>query len=465
MDFADLIRNVKLIKFEDLVWQDSIKTEKDKKYWQNKGYRVLLTEDEFKERFDIPTDCVAYTPSFADSTIYLNRKTLAACVFHLELILMGNVPESFSMDAVIKTIEKIEGYAKDGDFVHCIMHLPDGLRIGYFNLLIEKIEKEGLKVSNLYELFCYFYTTSDFGFNDLSSETFNLILSVKTDAEKERTNKALFVLPDRVKIYRGQTLGISADEEQAHSWTLDVNVANFFASRLGNEESEILEGFVEKAKIKEYFEDSNEKEVWVGYKDIELVGRTKVFGSDYIERQLPKVSNDYFVYEALMSDIGISKRDGDHSLGHTLRVLLWSLLMSAELGLSEDEQDILAIASLFHDVGRVNDGGDFGHGKRSRKVYEDNKEIRRSREIRAIIGFLIEFHCRDDKEGYNEIENNADLRDSKYNVELLYKVFKDCDALDRVRFGLRGLDLKQLRIPVSKQLSKVARIIFEQLKG
>lgn len=465
MDLASLLRNVKQIKFEDLVWQDSIKTEKDKKYWQDKGYRVLLTEDEFKDKFDIPTTCVAYTPSFADSTIYLNRETLATCVLHLELILKGIVPDSFNIDVLMKTIEKTESYAKDGDFVRSILHLPDGLRIGYFNLLVDKIEKEGLKVADLYSLFCDFYTMSDFGFNDLSSETFNLILGVKTDVEKERTNRALSVLPNRVKIFRGQTLGISADEEQAHSWTLDVNVANFFASRLGNEESEILEGFVDKAKIKEYFEDSNEKEVWVDYKDIELVGRTRVFGSDYIERQLPKVSNDYIVYKGLRSDIGVFKRDGDHSFEHTLRVLLWTLLMCAELGLSEDEQDILAIASLFHDVGRVNDSGDLGHGKWSRRIFEANKDIKRSKEKRAIIGFLIEFHCRDDEDGYREIENNAVLSESRFNVELLYKVFKDCDALDRVRFGLRGLDLEQLRIPVSTQLSKVARIIFEQLKG
>ena len=48
-----------------------------------------------------------------------------------------------------------------------------------------------------------------------------------------------------------------------------------------------------------------------------------------------------------------------------------------------------------------------------------------------------------------------------YVLTLLYKIFKDADGLDRIRLGgIREIDVNQLRLDVSKELTLVARIMY-----
>lgn len=60
---------------------------------------------------------------------------------------------------------------------------------------------------------------------------------------------------------------------------------------------------------------------------------------------------------------------------------------------------------------------------------------------------------------------SSGLNKKRDRVELLYKVFKDADGLDRIRFGIRDLDLNFLRLPVSKTLTLVARLYHDNIKA
>ena len=46
----------------------------------------------------------------------------------------------------------------------------------------------------------------------------------------------------------------------------------------------------------------------------------------------------------------------------------------------------------------------------------------------------------------------------------LLHVFKDADALDRVRFKIQDVDLNQMRLEISKTMVLVARLVFQNLK-
>ena len=46
----------------------------------------------------------------------------------------------------------------------------------------------------------------------------------------------------------------------------------------------------------------------------------------------------------------------------------------------------------------------------------------------------------------------------------LFDIFKDADALDRVRLGIRDLDINQLRTPEAKSMTMVAEILRQELK-
>ena len=99
------------------------------------------------------------------------------------------------------------------------------------------------------------------------------------------------------------------------------------------------------------------------------------------------------------------------------------------------------------------------HGKASKEYYISNV-LRPS----PLVAFLCEYHCLPDEDAYQEITRNRALSKNRKRAKLLYDIFKDADALDRVRFEIRDLNLNMLRLPVSKTLTLVARITLEQLK-
>jgi response regulator RpfG family c-di-GMP phosphodiesterase len=49
---------------------------------------------------------------------------------------------------------------------------------------------------------------------------------------------------------------------------------------------------------------------------------------------------------------------GIHGINHTKRVLFLVELLAALENLAEPERDILSVAAVYHDIGRVSDGAD-----------------------------------------------------------------------------------------------------------
>ena len=461
MDIASLILNIKAnMNLSNLIWQDTILTDQDKEKYISKGYPVFFTKDEFEKIFEVPSSCVCYTTSVSDQTLYFNRETLAVNCFPIIMLAEDGKPKQgqFGVDGFYKAIERVESYVKNGNFIDSLMSLPDSLRIDYFNLLVEKNENGIINVDNLYELFLCVYSMSDYGFSSLKPETFNKIINAKTEEQNQATFKALQDFPDTITIYRGYTEDISTPEEKAFSWTMDINIANFFASRLGMADSEIIVATIKKDKIIEYL-DNGESEVWVHYTDIELKDRWLVYGLDYLNKQLPKVARQYLYYKDYLMGISFRQASKVHGRLHTLRVLLWVLLLSEELNLDEQDRHILAMAALYHDSGRTNDAEDAEHGYNSMLIYEDIED-----QINSSVSFLITYHCLPDEQGLKEIAENPLLSCEAERNRTLLKVFKDSDGLDRVRLGLRDIDIAQLRLPISKHLVKSARIVLEQVK-
>lgn len=461
MDIASLLLNVKAeVNMSNLLWQDTILTEQDKETYNAKGYIVYFTKDEFEAIFKIPSSCVCYTTSISEHSIYFNRETLAASCFPMMMLVEDGKPKQgqFGVDNFYQSIAHVEEDVKNGNFVGALLALPDSLRIDYFNLLVEKANKGLVKVDDLYELFLGIYLMSDYGFSSLKAETFDKIVASKTEEQRQATADALKDFPDIVTIYRGCTEEISTPEDKAHSWTLDINTANFFASRLGKDDSEIIIATIEKDKIIEYL-DNGESEVWVDYLDINLKDRWKIHGLKYLEENLPKITTQYLYYKDYLNDIPFTVESNVHGRLHTLRVLLWVLMLSEQLNLPQEDRRILATAALYHDTGRMHDGEDNEHGAKSVQIYEDTEG-----QIEDSVSFLIKYHCLPDEEGFKEIEENPKLSCDAERNRVRLRVFKDADGLDRVRLGLREIDLTQLRLPISKKLVKAARICLEQVK-
>ena len=125
--------------------------------------------------------------------------------------------------------------------------------------------------------------------------------------------------------------------------------------------------------------------------------------------------------------------------------------------LKEDDVAQLMQAITFHDIGRQNGDEDPKHGEYSTAIYKENHSD-------PVVEFLIQYHCIDDKKAKKALDSDTRIED-KQKALLLYNILKDADALDRVRFGLRDLDVRYLRIPISKQLVLTADQCLRQIRN
>lgn len=500
MNIDDLLLNIKAVSFDSLVCQKDIKTEEDKERYAQKGYRIFLTVDEFKDRFEVDPGCVWYTPSVSQESLYFNSETLAAGTFPMEFLLSelnigaggrgpgtregvisglsapAGLPSETRLrpqsefansetdlkergtwaEKFYRNIEEIERQVAGHDYMHAIMSLPDAMQLEYFNKLIEK---KGSDIPGLYELFFSFYTNSDYGFRGVTDETLKAVLSTKTEEDIAKTKEALEGLPEVVKIYRGGN-SASTPFEEAMSWTLDVNVATFFACRRGKDEGYVVEAEVSKKDIIDAFlDDRDEQEIIVDPTKVRVLQERSIHGIWYLNGFLPKVISMYLGYKDKLMNLEFAQDSVDHGYGHEARVMLLSLLIAEHEKLPLRDREILATAALYHDLQRVNDIDDPQHGRDGREYYHNTVA-----NPDPLVEFLCEYHCRPDEDGYQEIRNNRNLSKNRSRAKLLIDIFKDADALDRCRFGLRDLDVNQLRLPISKELPLVAKICYEQIK-
>ena len=460
MTLDELLLNVKAVSLDSIVCQTAIKTEEDKKEYQGQGYQIQLTEDEFKAKFEVDPQHIFYTPSFSFNSFYFNQDTLAVCPFHLEFFLAKEQGMEMGMTAqgAYKAIEEREKEIAEGNYMGSILTLPDGMRLEYFKLLVE----QGKDVPDLYKLFIDFYMQSDYGFSNIDKGALDAIIKSKTPNEKRSTTMKLKKLADgdTLTVYRGGN-SASTPYEDAYSWTLDINTANFFAIRRGSGPAYIVKGEVSKKDVIEYISDRNEQEILVDPSKVNIVDVLNLKGLDFLKEVLPKIAPMYHKYKETLEDLEFHQESSIHGVEHSARVLLMCLIIAEELNLSMGDRRILATAAIYHDTKRTHDWVEPAHGRASKDYYHSDVT-----NPDPLVEFLCEYHCLPDEEGYQEIRNNRKLNKNKDKSTRLFNVFKDADGLERVRLGdiRREMDMNQYRLPITKELTLVARINLEQVK-
>lgn len=145
-----------------------------------------------------------------------------------------------------------------------------------------------------------------------------------------------------------------------------------------------------------------------------------------------------------------------HGQGHIERVILLSLLLSFYYKLNKNDTDILRYAASLHDTKRVDDSYDTEHGYRAALYSIDYAKIDEC--DKNILQAVLATHSRSDKDMDKTIEEFfvKDMDRASY----LSKLFKDADALDRVRLG--DLDQKYLRNDFSHDLVDFSNKLFEK---
>ena len=158
-----------------------------------------------------------------------------------------------------------------------------------------------------------------------------------------------------------------------------------------------------------------------------------------------------------------------HGLHHSEKVLLFAYILGLNYNLSETDMQILTDAAIYHDIGRFDETEDAFHGLNSARKIEKvvDSEIYFNKQNLAILKAICDGHSRNDKcidmvaDDYEITEENL----KRY--QLLYKILKDADALDRTRFmktSTAALNEKFLRLQFSKQLIELANTINQNYR-
>ena len=333
-----------------------------------------------------------------------------------------------------------------------------------------------------YELFIDMYILQEYGFTYYQPEIVKEAIEKLPAEYRERAMEELLkedsVGEDgTITIYRGMGEA-STPIEQAMSWTLSPKIAYFFANRFGRG------GYIVKAQTQvndviDFINRRNEKEIVVLPEHVTILENEKAIDT---AEEMELLEDKGLVQEYQMNVKGYLREEhfknptGIHGSRHMKRVLLHCLSLSNAIGLPENERGILVLTALYHDIGRTHDYGCTEHGKWS---VEKKKEldlpseyvtvnewgdpgmVYPTEEEEEVMEFLMTYHCRNDKEAesaWNRMEDG----ETKEMIKRLFPVFKDADALDRVRIG--DLDPTYLRTPEAKKRLQFAEDVYKMLE-
>jgi hypothetical protein len=137
-----------------------------------------------------------------------------------------------------------------------------------------------------------------------------------------------------------------------------------------------------------------------------------------------------------------------HGVAHADRVRVHAREIAQALGLSEGECLALDYAAMWHDIGRTHDGVDYYHGAKSAgKVVGLGLHLELDADMLETVLFVVTHHCGSEEHARRGVAWTPDP-----DVTLrVFEVFKDADALDRVRLGHGDLDPGMLRHDISRE--------------
>ena len=273
-----------------------------------------------------------------------------------------------------------------------------------------------------------------------------------------------------ITIYRGMGEK-SQPAENAISWSTSPVCALWFANRSGRG-TRLVSARVSPEQILAYNPGHRgEQEVILkSGTNLEILEADMIPSTEaHVPSLLAPVTKDFFKYGSIATRLGypVENLFQWHGVKHILRVLVLTLIYCQHSGeaLSEEDRLILIYFSLLHDIGRDSEVEDETHGDKSVELIRRKniriKGIQLTKRGYRIAKLLIRHHCRSDEIGLERIAKTPNFTTQDIaRASGLYRIAKDMDSLDRVRFN--GLDFRYLRTPYAKRLPLVAGGLLEE---
>lgn len=275
-----------------------------------------------------------------------------------------------------------------------------------------------------------------------------------------------------ITIYRGMG-ELSQAPEEAISWSTDPGNALWFANHSGRG-SHMVAAEVYAEDIVAYYPGFYyENEVLVRPHTVKHIRSADMLPANeetFIRLTAPMLQEFQTLGRQALR-FGYPEGDQNifsvHGVHHILRVLFLSLLYFYNSGdpLTPADKLVLIYFSILHDVARTHENEDETHGDAAvEDIHRKGlriKGVQLCKKGYRIAELMIRYHCRDDADGIAAIQAMEGLsRREKERAALLYRVCKDMDGLDRVRFN--GLDYRMLRTPFAARLPLIAGCLLKE---
>lgn len=459
MTVNDIIRESNTIKLSDFVCLTSIQTQEDIKKLTEQGYDVGYTQSEWEKEYSLPAGKIFYAKSMYSSVYYVDyNNTSYPLIFPLQIFgkqRLSPIPNETNEEFCESIRKRVVTFS----------NLHDSALATYFHNLggylaidaLQEYVRRNEPSAEMFNVFFSVYEVTDFGCGRFTNEEMKKVISGMDDTAKTKRSKILRKLPDEVTIYRGEAEA-STPYTTSFSWTTNPRIAYFFACRYSNGFARVITGKVKKDDILYTPNRSNEKEVLVFPEKVYDISIEEQFSPQDVVPSITEEDLDlYYQWRNKVNALYCLPTSSEHDALHTIRVLLLAIFIVQEecIELDDDAMHQLLEAITYHDIGRKNDSEDPKHGEDSVKIYKLNHTD-------PTVEFLIQYHCINDKKALKILESNKTI-ENKENALTLYKIMKDADALDRVRFGLMDLDERYLRFNASKQLVLTAKVCLESI--
>ena len=448
-ELNNLIFEVKrTLSLTELVPLTKILSQHDIHSFNNKGYFLGITLSEFKERFkNINPENIYFGPSLTtNGAIYIDRDKF----IWIELCLFGNkvlksLADESDEDVLLKQINAVKKYYDEKMYNNLLFICPSALRL---ELLKEMLNSNILE--NPYDLFIETYIHMEYGFDKINIDLLENVLNKRNHKEMQDFKERIKDLPEEVTVYRGEG-DIRRDFDTCYSWTLDINIANFFATRYSDEKSRIIKATISKKDILDYININNENEILLNTKKLKDI---EIFN-------LPSLKDlDKNLFDSIFSSIDLYKRKTDYlysnnnneyTRNHDLRLLILAHVLFSMLKIDEDLLDCIISTIIYKDISKINHEIDESHREKAIKDIDFNFKTTQ---------FLMKYNRLDYELGIKYIEENFKEKDIN-NVKLLYSIIKDINEIDKVRFGIKSLDINSLRNKESINLLLIARQLLD----
>jgi hypothetical protein len=260
-----------------------------------------------------------------------------------------------------------------------------------------------------------------------------------------------------VKIFSNASEPLEVNTQKV--WYTDINNAirkSLSSSQVGN----IFQAQVHVKNIKSYSAAKLDHKVTLDPLQVKQVRRLDLI---MIRDLLPLMQahgliTQYYHYAGQIQTEWFHNPQGIHALSHTKRVLLLGLILAYLEKLPDQDRDLICQAAIYHDIGRITDGYDTGHGIASyRKLVGKNLLKQVPAAELETIRFIIEKHAVADKAAIKQV-SKYNLTNIEHTLKLC-NIFKDADGLDRVR--INDLNPDYLRSPSAQKLLLLAHQLYQ----